>query len=605
MANIENLGVGAVDRIISRTDRLKANFSRDDKELSWDGFIYLFHHAGDNHSKKDSAGRVSVQIKGHKCKNVDEEKKNFSMEMSDIRNYLQDGGIIFFLVYITEDDEFVYYCNLLPYELRNILKEYGNQDSRMVYLKPFPKNKKDVEELVFNFLRDRDIQRAAISSEHYTLEDIVKKGMLESLSFGCTTIDKGNRTPLDYFFDHGMYIYADLPLGISLPIQHVDHIDSASTEIEQDVYVGDKLYYHKYSIVYKKDCEEICFGKCLTLNNPKEGTKGKINFAIQGTLKERINDFEFLICALQSRVIKIGEQEFPILDVPIEEITQFNISKRMEDLEYLKKVQSTLDSLHVKRDLDCDAMTKQDEYNLVQLVSAISDKNLIQLNDEGSLFGTYTVANIHLYVCVIKDDDSGLFRMYDILNAPLVLKGIDAEKKEFDSSICIKLKGDMLVNYDNIDYDVVVRELAKITPTEPYSQQLTVFLLEVIKVYDNLKLPGHPLLGLAKKIIILIQEKYAFNDSEINDLNFLQITLRERALNADELVKLENIVSNPANKKKYLVLTGAYILMDNQIEAEKNYYLMGEKERKAFDGYPINRYRKWRKKELKRELEEL
>lgn len=594
MANVETLGVGAVERIISRTDRLVPYFSKGDKELSWDGFIYLFHYAGDNHSKDDSAGRVSVQIKGHKCEDVEKERKSYSIEMSDVRNYLQDGGTIFFVVYITDEDEYVYYCNLLPYELRNILKRYGNQDSRTIHLKVFPKNKKDVEELVFNFLRDRDMQRTAISAEMYTLEDIAKKGLLNSLSFGYTTLDKNYRTPLDYFFDHGMYLYADLPLGIKLPIQHIDHIDMASTEIEQDVYVGDMLYYHKYRVNYKKDCEEICFGKCLILVNPKNGVNGKINFKIQGTLKERINDLGFLISAVQAGGVKIRGQELPIFNIPIEEIAQFNIPERIETLEYLKKVQATLDILHVKKDLDCDSMTKLDEYNLAQLVSAISDKNLIRLKDEGTPFGKYSVANIHLCVCVIKDEDSGLFRMYDILNSPLVFKGVDNEKNEFDSSICIKLEDEMLLNYDNIDYDIIVNELGKVTPSEPYSQQLTLFLLEVLRVYDELKLPSHPLLGLAKKVVALIREKYTFNEPEITELNSLQIVLRERAFNDEEKKQLEKLISDPANQKKYLVLTGAFLLLDNQGEAKRNYLLMKVEDRKAFDAYPINRYRKWR-----------
>ncbi len=594
LANTELLGVGAVEKIISRTDRLEASFSKNDKELSWDGFIYLFHHAGDVHSKKDSAGRISVQIKGHRCSNIDNEKKSFSVDMADIRNYLQEGGTIFFVVFITDDEEFVYYSGLLPYELRNILKQYGDQDGRTIYLVPFPKSKKDVEELVFNLVRDRNMQRAAISSEMYTLEDIAKSGFLKSLSFGYTTFDRNYRMPMDYFFDHGMYLYADLLLGIKLPVRHIDHIEVATTEIEQDVCVGNKLFFRKYRVNYKKDSEEICFGKCLTIVNPKDGKTGKINFKIAGTLRERINNLEFLIFALEEGGVKIQGVDIPIFNVPENEITEFNLPEWIETLEYLKKTQATLDELHVKKDLDCDSMTKIDEYNLAQLVSAISDKNLIKLDDKGSLFGKYTVANINLCVCVIKDDDSGLYRMYDILNAPLVFRGVDSEQKEFDSSICIKLEGDMLLNYDNIDYDSVIRELAKVEPSEPYSQQLTLFLLEVLRVYDELKLPSHPLLGLAKKVVGLIQEKYTFNEPEIAELNLLQTTIRDRALTETEIMSLQGIISDPGNAKKYLVLTGAYILLNNQAEAKRNYLLMEEKDREIFDNYPINRYRNWR-----------
>ena len=594
MANTENLGVNAVDTIISRTDRLDPKFSKNDKELSWDGFIYLFHHAGDNHSKRDSAGRVPVQIKGHRCQNVETERKSYSVDMADLRNYLQDGGIIFFVVYITDEDEYVYYCNLLPHELRRILRDYGDQDSKTIYLKEFPRNKTDVEELVFNFLNDRDKQRAAISSELYTIEDIAKQGMLKGLSFGYVPIGKKYKTPIDYFFDHGMYLYANLPLGILLPIEHVDHIEVASTELTRNVYVNGKLYYSKYTVLYKKDRSEVHFGKCLQLINFNEGNAGKLNIKIQGTLKERINDLEFMIEALLHKGITIDNQELQIFNISEDELKQFNIPERRETLEYLKKVQHTLDVLHVKKDLDCDSLTKQDEYNLALLVSAIADKNLISLKDTGSPFGKYKVANLNLYVCAIKDDDSELFRMYDILDAPLVFRGVDEHEKEFDSCICIKFESDTLLNYDNIDYDVIVENLGKIIPSEQYSQHLTLFLLEILKVYDELKLPQHPLLQLAKKVVALIKDRYTFNDPEITTLNCLQIVRREREFSEEEIADIQAIITDPANENKYIVLTGAYILLDKQDDARRSYLKMSENEKQAFDEYPINRFRNWR-----------
>ena len=89
------------------------------------------------------------------------------------------------------------------------------------------------------------------------------------------------------------------------------------------------------------------------------------------------------------------------------------------------------------------------------------------------------------------------------------------------------------------------------------------------------------------------KEKYTFNEPEITELNLLQTTLRERPLNETEILSLKEIVSDPENTKKYVILTGAYILLDNQAEAKKNYFLMEEKDRKAFDDYPINRYKNW------------
>ncbi len=593
MASPENLGVTAVERIIARTDRLVPSFNRNDKGLSWDGDIEIYHHAGNNHKKDDFAGRIPVQIKGRSCDNLEDVKKSFPVEMADLRNYLQDGGTIFFVVFITDEDESVYYRSLLPFELKKILKKYGTQESRTISLKPFPKDKKVVEELVFNLLNDRDKQRAAISAEPLTLKDVAKDGELHTLSLGYVATNGDYNMPFDYFFEHGTYLYVNLPFGLSLPVEHIERINEASTEIKQDVYVGDKLYFHQYRATYKKDTLEISFGKCLRFINPRNGEPGTVNFNIQGTLSERINSLDFLISAIKASEIIIDGEHYNFFDISEEEKSKIDISDMMENLEYLEKVQKTLNTLHVKKDLECDNITKVDEYNIDKLVSAITDKNLIRLKDAGYPFGKYSFCNINLYVCVIKDKDSGLFRLYDILDAPIVFKGKDNKGRDFDSSICVKFDGKTLLGYDNLDHERIIENLSKIKPSEAYSQQLTLFLLEILKTYDELKLPTHPLLSLAKKLSELILDKYTFSDQEISELNFLQIVLRERAFNADEIGQLNDIVKTAVKEKKHFILAGAYILLNNQEESKKHYYLMADDDRDEFDRYPINRFRSW------------
>lgn len=85
MANNETLGVGAVERLIARTDYLEAFINKNDKEPSWDGYIYAYHNTG-SHPKSDMVGRISVQVKGHSCKSVEKARKSFSVDMYDIRD---------------------------------------------------------------------------------------------------------------------------------------------------------------------------------------------------------------------------------------------------------------------------------------------------------------------------------------------------------------------------------------------------------------------------------------------------------------------------------------------------------------------------------------
>ncbi len=571
-----------------------AFFSKNDKEPSWDGFINAYNHAGDNHSKSDSAGRVPVQIKGCSCTDIKTIKKSYSVEIADIRAYLQEGGTIYFVVFITEEEEIVYYHSFLPYELRRILKEYGNQKSRTVQLELLPTEKKEITDLILNFLRDRDKQRAAISSEIVTLEDLAKKGLLQTVSFGYTTINKSEyQLPLDYFFEHDMYLYADLPLGISLPIEHIQRIEMACTDLPYQVLVGDRLFYNQYKVVYTKEQHELHFGKSLIFINHKESLTGRWNYTLAGTLKERIIDEDFIISALQEKSIIINGHSVPLFNVSQEDIRRFDIESHKEHLAFLRRAQAVLDEMHVSKDLNCDTMNDKDIRNLNRLVSAVADKNLVMLNDTGQVFGKYNIANINLLVCAIKDKESGLFRMYDYLNAPLKYRGVDSNGNEFDSSVCLAIERNAFVSFDNIDYDSIIEDLRSVPCSEAYSEQLTFLLLDMLNIYDGLMLPTHPLLNFAKKLMDLIKTKYPGKEGDINLLNSLQIVRRERELSNEEIGLLKSVVDNPLNKSNHRILTGALILLNNQREAMAQYSLMNEDEKNAFDKYPICKFRKW------------
>ena len=47
------------------------------------------------------------------------------------------------------------------------------------------------------------------------------------------------------------------------------------------------------------------------------------------------------------------------------------------------------------------------------------------------------------------------------------------------------------------------------------------------------------------------------------------------------------------NQGNHSVLTGAYILLDDYLSAEKHYSFMEKKEREEFDNFPINYF--WKK----------
>ena len=102
--DIESMAVTAIKNLIAWNNYLTSFINDKDKEPSWDGNIYVYSTPTNTHNKKDLVGRVPVQVKGHiSCGDFPDEV-SYSVDTSDLRNYLHDGGIIYFVVYLNTNN---------------------------------------------------------------------------------------------------------------------------------------------------------------------------------------------------------------------------------------------------------------------------------------------------------------------------------------------------------------------------------------------------------------------------------------------------------------------------------------------------------------------
>ena len=111
--SIETLSVNAVKNSIVMSELLAQFIADNDKEPSWDGFVYIY---GDKSKAKSKLkGRMPVQVKGTECDDHSKDTISFKMPTVDLRNYLYDGGCILFVVYIGNHGltNKIYYVELL------------------------------------------------------------------------------------------------------------------------------------------------------------------------------------------------------------------------------------------------------------------------------------------------------------------------------------------------------------------------------------------------------------------------------------------------------------------------------------------------------------
>lgn len=205
---IETLSTTAVAESIALTDFLQPKINDNDREVSWDGFIYIYH---DKACSKDKLkGRLAVQVKGKECKNLSRKEISYPMETSDLRNYLSDGGIILFVVLLAEEGtkKKIYYCELTPVKLRILLKQAKNQKTKSIKLTAFPSNKEKKASIVFNCFDNCRKQHSYSDAILPSLQELQTKGVLESISIPITTLP--GQDPQSVLLNNEVYAYAKI-----------------------------------------------------------------------------------------------------------------------------------------------------------------------------------------------------------------------------------------------------------------------------------------------------------------------------------------------------------------------------------------------------------
>ena len=104
MANnrqIETLGVSYLTTFINRYSLLQTYFDSNDKTPVWDGEIHVLKTSSEKRS--EIFGKVPVQIKA--TRQQKNKLKSFSLDISDLELYSKNGGVVLFVVWLSEDGD--------------------------------------------------------------------------------------------------------------------------------------------------------------------------------------------------------------------------------------------------------------------------------------------------------------------------------------------------------------------------------------------------------------------------------------------------------------------------------------------------------------------
>lgn len=153
--DIEELATNAVKKSILTSIFLSQYISENDKEPSWDGFVYIYSR--EEKTKADFYGKVPVQVKGKYCEDLSRDQIKHSVEISDLNSYLKDGGVLFFVTYIADggNKERIYYAPLTAAYIQELLAVCKKtQIKKQIVLAPFPMDPTQKTEVFRRFYRE-------------------------------------------------------------------------------------------------------------------------------------------------------------------------------------------------------------------------------------------------------------------------------------------------------------------------------------------------------------------------------------------------------------------------------------------------------------------
>lgn len=595
--DLEKLATSAIEKEIAKTDLLSSFINSGDKEPCWDGHIYIHE---DKKKTKKNIKKVAAQVKGKAVRTRDAKRTiSYPISCDDLRAYMMNGGTVFFVVYLNKDTGDVlqiYYVSLLPVMVKKLLDEKKSRRTISVKFHKFPADNARKTELFLNFYEESKKQVSFAGKDLPIIDDLIKKGLLENISFSYTGLGACPDTRLlpKIIDGKSLTLYANIKGGTApIPIEYFDEITNITTSKDTNIPISVKghIYYDKVKTIATADTIEQQIGSSVKIIAPNvdkvdSSIKIHLNINLTGTLTEQIEALEFIIALVDNEAFNFGDAEFPA-KFPQSELDRMEAYNFPEMLSNRKHIKEVLDSMNVKKDLELSKCTSDDIDNLMRIVNSIGDHRIIRGEiDEKNPGQKIKIANLTVAVVYIKAN--GGYRIYDFFGNRFDVKWAPEGMEPVEVSQFMMMRPDDYLTLDNLDLEKVVENFKIIPPSTTHFELSNNCMLSMLNAYD--KAPNPELLNAARQMNVWLGQHTDFLSSEIVTLNRLQIELRERPLEFSEKQELYTIATTAKDEFQRL---GAFLLLDEQEEARKIFDTLDEDRLNLFKGFPIYKFYKY------------
>lgn len=579
--DIETAATSEIKSRIASTELLSQFINEGDKEPKWDGFIYAYSNK--SKSNDNMIGRAPVQIKGKLLKRLSKQGRTYPIARNNMISYRNDGGIMYYVVELTNDGrKKIFYASLTPYLLNSYLNLPCNGANINIRMKPLPEKDNDFENLVINFIKD--CKRQAVlntTDKNWTVPEIIKLLGPDNIKMNCNFTARGYDVydPFSILMQNELYLYMENEeSGLRFPIQYLSNIESICTEVEANVYANGKLYYNKITIEKSKDSNNsVRLGTSFKIIFSEE--KAILKYNLKGTLDEQIHSIEFLKDMLSDEGIYFDENKFSISPTK-KELKQFSDQGMDDKLEKFYEIKTFLDRLGVKEAFEIEKATEKQLRDLEIFMKSLLHNEEIFFNETDlPPLGMFELGNLHLML-LLRQQENGSYKIKDYFRTVMQCE-LDAEGRYDTSQFCI-MRADDYEKASNMDISLIEKSF-KEHHNKAHYDRTNLCLLEMIKAYDN-DTARTDLLSLAQNLCEwLIQSDEPIS---IYTLNLLQCVLRTRELSDGEIKEL-SVHTQDENTQ---IRLGANILLGNHRMARLEYNSLSNDDKEAFQQYPIFKF---------------
>ena len=572
---IEERAIGALRNLIDEHLTMGAQFNTMDKEMAWDGYIYIYKINNGDQSKKNLDDKVPVQIKGH----IDKEEKYLNrkgisvpVDLIDLEIYHNDRGVVYFEIFMTEDGKRkeIYYSLLFPSKIKGYLDKAVQKGNNATINIAFNKLEKSPEKLYIIVKQfSQESKRQGFGSGEIVQNTIMVKDLDKVTSITATAIGVSNEFEFMQRLSTGDICFYGTTKDnqIKVPIAWDENSKQyLQRQVNKNVSINGTIYYETYKIILSSTGE---YSLVLSENLYIELDRHKFQVVCKTGIKQFGKDAHFLLELIENKSFKIGNTIF--------KYNSFGLPDGFEDeLRFMDDLCNTLSEIELDYDKPFWDLSLDVKKQLMQIVEIRNgEKNRI-LTETVNFFN-WKIEDKYMPVIIIKHDD-GSIELVNGVFSKRQMAIINDKGEYYKVPLCGHADREILANLYYYNYARFYEQIDSADVNVYTLDSLNHTALRLIQAYDINR--DEKLLDIAEYQLKKIEE---FEKNKIYyKINMLQIIKRRGLFSNKEIMILKGL-----NTENLQEMFGINVLLEDKGKARKIYGQMKQEEQEFISEYPI------------------